>query len=126
MGGEMIKVHYDERGSIENILDTDIKSVALIESEANVSRANHKHALYGHHCYLVSGKLIYYERPVGSKESPSKRTILPGELWYTPPQVEHKMLFLEKSTMWCFGEGSRTQENYESDTIRLDFDLGAV
>ncbi len=116
----------DERGEIINILDAPIMSVALIKSNANASRANHWHKQYGHWCFLTAGKLNYFERPCGEKTPPSKRLILPGELWWTPPLAEHKMVFLENSEMWCFGQGERDQENYENDTVRMDYELDTL
>jgi hypothetical protein len=33
------------------------------------------------------------------------------------------MYFIKDSVFWCFSKLSRAQENYEADTIRLEFDL---
>jgi uncharacterized RmlC-like cupin family protein len=107
----------DSRGSIVNIADGRLGDVAVIESNLNAIRANHVHKDDWHLSYLVEGEIKYYWEVDDRQDS---IVIQPGQLFYTPPQVPHKMLFLKKSLFIAVAGLSRTQDNYESDTIRLD------
>lgn len=114
----------DVRGSIDKFLPSvDIKDFLRITSTAGSVRANHFHKKDYHICILTKGKMKYYERPVGLETKPFALTILPGDVFYTGPMLEHAMEFLEDSEFWCFSHLSREQEDYEKDTVRLDFDL---
>jgi uncharacterized RmlC-like cupin family protein len=107
----------DERGSIINIADGALGDVAVIKSKANSIRANHTHKEDWHLSYLVEGEIKYFWEE-GNKQN--SILIQPGQLFYTPPRVPHKMLFLKDSLFIAVAALSRTQENYESDTTRLD------
>lgn len=120
----VIQSFTDTRGSIDKFLPSvDIKDVLRIKSTVGSIRANHYHRKDYHLCLLTKGKMKYYERSVGSVEKPYVLTILPGDFFYTGPMLEHAMEFLEDSEFWCFSHLSRQQEDYEKDTVRLDFDL---
>jgi len=114
--------YNDERGNICTILsllDPTIGSVVLIDSKKGSIRANHYHKTDWHYCYVVSGKIDYYTREVNSKETPFKTTILKNQLFYTPPMLEHAMYFPEDTVFFTFGGGSRKQEEYEADLVRV-------
>jgi uncharacterized RmlC-like cupin family protein len=107
----------DDRGSIVNIADGSLGDVAVIKSKANSIRANHTHKEDWHLSYLIEGEIKYFWEE-GNKQN--SIMIQPGQLFYTPPQVPHKMLFLKESLFIAVAALSRTQENYETDTTRLD------
>jgi uncharacterized RmlC-like cupin family protein len=107
----------DERGQILNIADGEIGDVAIITSFSNSTRANHIHKEDWHLSFLIDGELKYFWEHNGEQKS---IIIRPGELFYTPPKTPHKMLFLKKSVFVAVAAMSRTQENYEKDTTRLD------
>jgi uncharacterized RmlC-like cupin family protein len=66
---------------------------------------------------LVDGEIKYFwEEDLKQKSL----IIKPGELFYTPPKTPHKMLFLKESIFIAVAAMSRTQENYENDTTRLE------
>lgn len=110
----------DDRGAIDTIVEGHaFSSVLKITSKKGAIRANHYHKEDYHFCVLESGKMEYYERPVGDQGKPTCVTITPGQVFYTKPMVEHAMKFLEDSVFWCFSKKSRKQENYESDTVRV-------
>lgn len=114
----------DARGLIDKFLPSvDIKDILRITSTAGSVRANHYHKNDYHLCILTKGKMRYYERPVGLENKPFALTMLPGDIFYTGPMLEHAMEFLEDSEFWCLSHLSREQEDYEKDTVRLDFDL---
>ena len=107
----------DARGSIVNIADGALGDVAVIKSNSNSIRANHTHQEDWHLSYLVEGEIEYFWEE-GDKQN--SIMIQPGQLFYTPPKVPHKMLFLKDSIFIAVAALSRTQENYENDTTRLD------
>ncbi len=110
----------DGRGSIQALLHEHSGSVVVIDTFPSVQRANHYHKEDYHYCYVISGKIIYYERSVGSKEIPQKYIYMPGEMFYTAPMVEHCMYFEERTVFLTLGGKTRKQEEYEADLVRLD------
>lgn len=115
-----LPVFADERGDIKTVVEgIPFSSVLRISSKKGAIRANHYHKEDYHYCILESGKMEYYERPVGSKDAPLCVPIQAGQVFYTKPMVEHAMKFLEDSVFWCFSKNSRKQANYENDTIRV-------
>lgn len=117
--------HYtDERGLIQMILeDKPITSVSMIYSKAGSTRASHWHKQDSHYCWVESGQIEYYERKVGSDSTPKFTIIKTGQLFYTPPLVEHEMYFPEDTVFHCYSTLSRKNKDYEQDTTRLGFSL---
>ncbi len=109
----------DSRGSLRNILDTPIRSVIYVTSTLGAVRANHYHQDDWHYCYLVSSEMLYYHRAVGDANPPTEVRVVPGDMIYTPPKVEHAMKFLTDSTFIAFGGRPRDQESYEADLVRV-------
>ena len=111
----------DNRGGIAKVLDdgvTNIKSILRITSKKGSIRSNHYHKEDSHYCYLESGKLEYYEKPVNG--GGIKKAILQyGDMVFTPPMMIHGMKFLEDSVLWAFATKSRQQNDYEADTVRV-------
>ena len=114
---EIPQKFIDTRGSIVNIADGALGDVAVITSKPNSIRANHVHKEDWHLSYLVDGEIKYFW-----EEDLKQKSIIikPGELFYTPPKTPHKMLFLKESIFIAVAAMSRTQENYENDTTRLE------
>jgi len=110
----------DERGSIQPLVDNKMKSCVLITSKSGSVRANHYHQTDWHYCFVLEGKIEYYERPTGSSEKAKKIIINKGEMFFTGPMLDHTMVFLEDTTFLTFGRNSRSQEVYESDIKRID------
>jgi quercetin dioxygenase-like cupin family protein len=108
------QIFNDDRGSIKNLADGRLGDVAIISSQKSSVRANHVHANDWHFSYLVSGQMRYFWKDA-NKEVQSL-IVNPGEMVYTPPQIPHKMQFLEASVFIAISELSRAQNNYEADT----------
>lgn len=110
----------EERGNITRILDveTPIRSVLLITSKAGTTRSNHYHKTDAHYCYLISGKMQWYEKPVEGRQVESA-ILEPGDMVYTPPMTIHAVKFLEDSVFLAFATGPRNQADYEFDTVRV-------
>ena len=109
----------DERGSIQPLVDVKMKSSVLITSKTGSVRANHYHKTDWHYCYVLYGEIIYYHRPHGSDKKPDKEVIKEGQMFFTPPMVEHAMVFTKKTKFITWGRNSRVQEIYEADVFRV-------
>jgi len=116
----MEQAHADARGSIQPLVDEKMESAVLITSKKDTVRANHYHKTDWHYCLLLEGQIDYYWRPKGSTLTPRKVTIKKGELFFTPPLVEHAMHFTQDSSFLCLGRNSRDQEVYEADIERVN------
>lgn len=111
----------DARGVITNLLLEGCQSVAVIESKKGTVRANHLHATDWHFAYVASGSVYYFERAQGVKEIPTPTLFRAGQMFFTPPGVEHAMLFADVSTILTFARNVRTHDNHEADLTRVQF-----
>ena len=109
----------DSRGEIQPLVDLTMKSAVLITSKKGTLRANHYHKTDWHFCYVISGSIEYFHRPHGSSEEPEKVLVKSGQLFFTPPMVDHTMLFPEDTVFLTLGRNSRRQEVYEADVERI-------
>jgi uncharacterized RmlC-like cupin family protein len=82
-------------------------------------RANHYHQTDWHFCYVLSGEIEYYHRPHGSAKRPEKVVIEEGQMFFTPPLVDHAMVFPKDTIFLTWGRNSREQEVYEADVRRI-------
>lgn len=110
----------DARGYIQNLVHAPLGSAVLIYSARGSIRAEHWHKEDHHYCFVLSGGLLYFERPVGSKDLPTVLRVRAGELFFTPSRVEHSMYFTEPTTFLTLGRLSRTHQDYEADLVRLE------
>lgn len=112
----------DARGEIQPLVDEDMKSAVLISSKKGTVRANHYHQTDWHYCYVLKGLIEYHYRATGApSETPVNIVrIGVGEMFFTPPNVDHAMVFLEDTTFLCLGKNSRDQKAYEADVRRVD------
>ena len=116
----------DNRGIIVNILAADsdkseIGGVQLIRTVAGVVRANHWHRRDWHALYIISGRVRYYARDVGSNCPPTVKDYYPGDTIVTGPRVEHALEFLENTLMVSVSGLKRGEQ--EHDVVALDVDL---
>jgi dTDP-4-dehydrorhamnose 3,5-epimerase-like enzyme len=110
----------DDRGAIQPLVDADMKSCVLISSKKGTVRANHYHKTDWHYCYVLSGSIEYYHRPHGGDGEPEMVLVKSGQLFFTPPMVDHTMVFPEDTTFLTLGRNSRKQEVYEADVERIE------
>jgi quercetin dioxygenase-like cupin family protein len=113
------KPFADERGVIQPLVDVTMESCVLISSKKGTVRANHYHRTDWHYCYVLSGEIDYYHRPAGSSAQPEKVTVRTGELFFTPPMVDHSMVFIQDTVFLTLGRNSREQASYEADVVRI-------
>lgn len=113
----------DARGSLRLIAQTTalcpIGSVVYMTREAGTVSAEHFHRDSSHLCLLLSGSMVYHERPVGSKAPATKILIHEGQVFWTPPMVEHAFEHITRCELIVLGDKHRDQKNYERDLVRL-------
>ncbi len=113
------KAFVDLRGSIQPLVDLPMESAVLIHSKKGAVRANHYHQTDWHFCYVLSGSIEYLHRPTGSRAKPKMVFVKEGELFFTPPMVDHQMVFPEDASFLVLGRNSRAQPVYEADVVRI-------
>ena len=113
------KPFADDRGEIQPLVDLMMESCVLIHSRKGSVRANHYHRSDWHFCYVLSGSIEYLHRPQGSTQRPGSVLVQEGQLFFTPPLVEHQMIFPEKTSFLVLGRNSRVQAVYEADVVRV-------
>ena len=116
---KLSRIFKDNRGKIINISNMLFGSCALIISKKNSIRANHYHKKDWHYCYVLKGKIEYFYRKHGSKQKPKKQIIKKGELFFTPPMVDHAMRFPQYTEFLTLGRGTRNKINYDKDTKKI-------
>ena len=110
----------DARGAIQPLVDETMESAVWITSTKGTVRATHYHKTDWHYCYVVKGRIEYHHRPHGSEATPDVVVIEAGQLFFTPPLVDHTMVFLENTVFLTLGRNSRRQEVYEADVERIE------
>lgn len=127
---EIVVRSTDSRGSLTVVANEEtfghpIGSVAVIFSQKGTTRAQHYHKKDAHLCYVVSGAMEYFERPVGSKDAPAAWIVGEGQTIFTRPRVEHSMVFLMDTVLLVVANQHRTQAEYEKDIVRITENLEA-
>ncbi len=109
----------DERGAIYPIADEKMESCVIITSKKGTVRANHFHKTDWHYCHVLNGEIEYHWRETGSDNPASKIIIKEGQCFFTPPMVDHAMVFNEDTTFVTLGRNPRDQASYEADIERI-------
>ena len=113
------KPFIDARGEIQPLVDEMMRSAVLIESKAGSIRANHYHKTDWHYCYVLSGEIKYFYRPHGDNEMAKELIIRENQMFFTPPMIEHAMVFEKATQFLTWSRNSRIQEIYETDVCRI-------
>lgn len=112
----------DDRGSIQNLLNTSIHGAAIITSKKGSVRSNHWHKTDWHYLYVMSGSMLYYERGLEENGADIGPYIVSaGEMVFTPPNKVHKTVFIEDTILLSFSKRNRDHVSHESDVIREDY-----
>ncbi len=117
---DLPEAYRDERGAIQPLVDVPMESCVLITSKKGTARANHFHRTDWHYCYVLSGAIDYLHRAHGDDAPPKHTHISEGQMFFTPPMVDHTMVFLEDTVFLTWGRNSREQEIYEADVQRIE------
>jgi hypothetical protein len=68
----------------------------------------------------MEGEIEYHWRPTGDDSPPKVITIKKGQCFFTPPMVDHAMVFAQDTTFLTLGRNPRDQETYENDIERIN------
>jgi quercetin dioxygenase-like cupin family protein len=115
---ELEKPFVDDRGAIQPLVETVMRSALMIASKKGAVRGNHYHLTDWHYCYVVSGTMEYYHRPAGSQQPAEKTVVRAGQMVFSPPMVEHAMRFPEDTVFLTLSRNPRDQSAYEADVVR--------
>ena len=80
-------------GAILQLVNQPIGNVSLVSSIRGSTRGDHYHMRDWHYIYVMTGELSYYFRPAGSTDAPAQVQVRTSEMIFTPPMVEHKLVF---------------------------------
>jgi quercetin dioxygenase-like cupin family protein len=108
-------------GSIQNLVLKPMQSVTALTSVKGAVRANHYHKTDWHYTYVSHGTVLYLCRPIGSKDIPAPIVYKAGSLFFTPPLLEHAMVFAEDSVIITMAKNVRSHDEHESDLVRVEF-----
>ena len=117
---ELENPFIDQRGEIQPLVDKIMKSAVMIHSKAGSLRANHYHKTDWHYCYVISGEIEYYYRKTNSLETKKQIKVKKGQMVFTPPMVDHAMVFNVDTTFLTLSRNFRDQKTYESDVVRIE------
>ena len=110
----------DDRGAIRPLADATMQSALIIETKKGSVRANHYHKKDWHYCHILKGGFEYYWRDVGDTNPPKKLVAKEGDTVFSPPMVEHAMLYTEDTLLIVLAGNPRDQATYEADVVRVD------
>ena len=110
----------DERGEIQPLVDSLMKSAVLIRSKPNTLRANHYHKTDWHYCYVLSGEIEYYYRKTNTSIPKKKLIVKKGQMVFTPPLDDHAMVFNVETAFLTLSRNPRDQKSYEKDVVRIN------
>ena len=117
----------NENGTIQNITEAGCQTVSIIRSRAGAIRANHWHRTDDHRTFIVSGSVIYLARPVGSRLDSFRENVAvsrlyrAGEAFYTPPEIEHCMVFPEDTVIITMARNIKDHLHHEADVVRVQW-----
>lgn len=120
-GVPLASAFTDPRGEIFNLLLGEISSVGLIRSKRGAVRANHLHKTDWHFTYVANGSVLYFERSAGAPDIPTPTEFRALSMFFTPPGVEHAMLFTQDTDILTFARNIRSHDNHEADLVRVEF-----
>ena len=107
-------------GVILNLLTENFTHAALLESMSGSIRANHYHKTDWHYSFVIKGRVDYCWRPLGERGVPLVKTFDQGTMFFTPPLIEHAMVFRERSTIMTFSKNARSEhQTHEEDLVRV-------
>ena len=109
----------DDRGEIQPLTDVTVQSTLMIHSKKGAIRANHYHKKDWHFDHVISGEFEYYWREVGDTTPPQKIIARPGDTIFSPPMVEHALLFTQDTVQVVLSGNPRDQAAYEEDVVRV-------
>lgn len=111
----------DERGTILNLIFSDIKSVALISSHKGTERSNHYHKTDSHFLFVLFGEMEYYERNLEDPFDDTHIIVKQGQMVFTPPLKVHKTVFTKDTLLLSCSKQTRTYELHKEDMVKENY-----
>lgn len=108
-------------GAIINLLTEKFTHSAILTTAAGSIRANHYHKTDWHYSYVISGEVEYCWREVGARTSPNVKVFKQGAMFFTPPMLEHAMVFRKDTVIITFARNARSEhQTHEDDLVRVE------
>ena len=109
-------------GTITNLIHGGCTgTVSVLECLPGSTRSRHSHKTDSHLLFVAQGKMLYYERDIGSKEDVAPLVVGEGEAVFTPPMRTHKTFFPVRTILVSISAKSRTHEEHEADLVREEW-----
>jgi dTDP-4-dehydrorhamnose 3,5-epimerase-like enzyme len=108
-----------DKGVIENVLFQPMGTTSIIRSRKGSVRANHYHKTDSHYLHVISGECLYFWRAIGSVEV-KQMIVTESSTFFTPPLIEHAVLFLSDTVLLQLADHVRTKAEHESDLVRVE------
>lgn len=113
----------DDRGSITDILDdVSINHTGIITSKKGTVRANHYHLKQDQYNYIISGEVKLTLWAPDNDKTKKDFILKEGDIVYIPAMIAHRMEFLEDTLFIDLNTESRSNNGYETDTVRIEKD----
>lgn len=119
------EAYKDSNGIITNLAFGKFGGAAFIYSTVGSIRSNHYHKTDSHFLCVVNGRVRYLWRPAevrdetGKKPEPEQATFGPGDVFFTPPMMEHAVVTMETSEIISVSRLSRRHSDHEADLVRI-------
>lgn len=92
-------IFEDERGTLVQLLHEGFKQINVVTSKGGVERGNHCHRLNREGFYVVEGSFTV-DAHLG--ENKISRTFKKGDMFIIEPNVMHRFVYHEDSTLVAF------------------------
>jgi quercetin dioxygenase-like cupin family protein len=109
----------DDRGSIQNLIEADVRMAVVIHFKAGCIRASHCHKTDWHYCCVLQGENEHFHRPGGSNSPAEGIVVRSGQFFFTPPMVGHAMRFPKETVFLALSRNPRDHASYEADVDRV-------
>ena len=109
-------IHKDKRGDFKNIINDNFANLSIIFSKEGTIRSNHYHIKDSHCIYVISGKMDYYYKKLNKNSKIFKKTLVEGDIVYTPSLEIHATVFTEDTRIIVASKNPRSKKFYEKDT----------
>ncbi len=114
-------VFSDERGTITDILSSDMQNLGIITQKKGCVRGNHYHKAQTQYTYVLKGRIEMTTTDLREPGSvPKSTTISEGELVTHPAMVAHAYKALEDSVFLAITTKRRDKGGYDDDTFKIE------
>ena len=115
--------YKDIRGILMNATPMNplIKNVMYITGKKGAIRGMHRHRKDTHYCLVIKGTICYIWKDHKNPKRSGAIDLTPGDIVLSEIGELHKFIFKTEGAFIAMATEARTQESYESDTIRENF-----